>query len=230
MQKKIIAVNGCSSTEEWHLETEQRWSNIIGCDVNLAHGGASNDRIFTTTIEYLNQYTPDVLIVGWSSLTRGMSSTSRGTRVIINTPKAFDEENGKELPDFHKFFYSNICNQFYNFTNTLNQMIHLQEYCKAKNIKLLYWNTLLPGIGKTSLEEIAGEAFMSRENKDIVRMGIKHNRTILENLISKLDQSIWIKKFWYGMRDHCQGYDRIDDGHFGHEASAHWANLVKEHL
>ena len=60
MPKKIV-VNGCSYTQEYHLQEKYRWSNLMGCDINLAHGGGSNDRIFHTTIEYINQNSERIL-------------------------------------------------------------------------------------------------------------------------------------------------------------------------
>jgi hypothetical protein len=46
--------------------------NILkGTEINLAIAGASNDRIYNTTIEYLqNNPTPDLIVIGWSEFAR----------------------------------------------------------------------------------------------------------------------------------------------------------------
>jgi hypothetical protein len=230
MDKKIIAVNGCSFTQELYLKPEYRWTNLIGCDVNLAHGGASNERIFSTSIEYLSQNRPDIFIVGWTTLNRGMSTTTRGSRVIINSNRAFDEETGVTLENFRKFYFSEVFNEFVNFKQVLIYMIHLQDYCRLKGIKLLYWNALMPSIDDSDLYQLAEQAYMSRRTADIEKQGIEHNKKILQDLISKLDRKIWIKKFWYGINDHCVNFKWLDDGHVAEEGSAHWGDLVRQYL
>ena len=49
-----IISNGCSFTQELHLNKDERWTTKVGVVENLALGGGSNERIFYTTIEYLN--------------------------------------------------------------------------------------------------------------------------------------------------------------------------------
>lgn len=230
MMSKKIVVNGCSYTEELYLEPSTRWSNKIGCHENLALGGGSNQRIFTTTIEHLNQSTPDVLIIGWTNIDRGMCYTSTGSRMIITNQHTFDENTGISNEDIKKIYYNHLHNSFINFKNTLHYMIHLQEYCRSKQIKLLYWNALMPEINDDLLITLARQAYMSRIDADTERQGINFNKDVLQNLISKLDHTIWIKSFWYGINEHCRDFYWREDGHVGEEGSSHWANLVKEYL
>ena len=58
-----ILTNGCSFTQELHLDIKDRWTTKIGATKNLALGGGSNERIFYTTIEYLNAHNPNTLII-----------------------------------------------------------------------------------------------------------------------------------------------------------------------
>lgn len=233
---KIICVSGDSFTQEYLQNAEHRWSVKIGASDNIAMGGASNDRIFNSTIEYLNHKTPDILIVGWTVLGRGMLPRSNGSQVIITSHRAFDEHSGEDLEDFKKFYYAQVHNDFVCFRKVLNHMIFLQEYCRSKKIKLLYFRSVLEvELSDPSLEQVAGCAFMNTADADIKMQGIKHNVAELKKLLSALDRDIWIKEFWYSMRQHMQnsfaaqflpGYDRslpvaaVDD----------WAQLVKKYL
>jgi hypothetical protein len=227
---KIICANGDSFTQELYLEPKNRWTNGVGVTDNLALGGGSNDRIFYTTIEYLNHYYPDVLLIGWTTISRGMLSNSNGSRIIVTPGHTFDENLGGNYSEHSKFYFKNCHNDFVNFKNTLEYMIHLQEYCKIKNIKLWYYNALLEHIDEKSLLRIASTAFMNRDSKDIEEQGIKHNLNLLKALIKKLNTDIWIKELWYSIPTHCGDFPREKSGHPDVEGSAHWADLVKKYL
>ena len=222
--------NGCSFTQELHLNKEDRWTTKIGAVENLALGGGSNERIFYTTIEYLNAHNPDVLIIGWTDPDRFMLPNSNGSRVVVTPAHTFDENGGGDCNEHSKFYYKHCHNEFVNFKNTLQYMIHLQEYCKAKQIKLLYFKSFFKIIDDTYLTGLAKNAFMSHEDKDIERMGIQANTNDLKNLIAKLDASIWIKELWYSMEEHCKDYPVHDLIHPGIKGSNAWAELVKKYL
>ena len=84
------------------------------------------------------------------------------------------------------------------------------------------------------LDDIAKTGYMFRNDANIETQGIKHNVKILQNLISKLDKSIWIGEFWSSMLDFIsskkyvipQGFDKP----LPKEAVQEWAVLVKKHL
>jgi hypothetical protein len=236
VMSKIICVSGDSFTHEFHQKNEDKWSTKIGANDNIAMGGASNDRIFYSTIEYLNKKTPDILIIGWTVLSRGMLHRNNGSRVIITSHRAFDEQTAENLDEFKKFYYTNIQNDFISFRNVLNYMIFLQEYCKNKKIKLLYFRSVLDvELTDASLMHIASSAYMSNSDTNTRVQGIRHHCEELKKLMDQLDKNIWLKEFWYSMKDHMQkrygdqfvpGYDKslpvaaVDD----------WANLVKQQL
>jgi hypothetical protein len=229
MPKSIVA-NGCSFTQELYLEPEHRWTTKCDVGVNLALGGGSNERIFYTTIEYLNNHSPDVLVIGWSSIQRFTLSRGNGSSVVVTPNHTFDEYLGGDRKEFADFYYKNCHNDFVNLNRTLNYMIHLQDVCSHRHIKLRYFNALLPSMDEQSLYEIAQKAFMSREDKDTERMGIRHNLKILNDQISKLDKEIWIKEFWYSMSEHCKDFPLESGGHPDKEGSDHWAKLIKKYL
>tara|TARA_E500000331_G_scaffold335470_1_gene361613 strand:+ start:90 stop:779 length:690 start_codon:yes stop_codon:yes gene_type:complete len=229
MSNSIVA-NGCSFTEEAYLEPQDRWTNKCGISTNLAHGGGSNDRIFYTTIEYLNKHTIDTLIIGWSSVNRFMLPNANGSRIVGSPIHTFDENLGGDYSDYSKFYYKHCYNRYTSLESTLNYMLHIQDHCKQKRIKLLYFNAFLPDIDDKSLEDYSKDAYMSKETEDMTRMGINFNKNKLLKLIDKLTKNIWIEKFWYSMQAHCKDFPLEKGGHPDVEGSEHWATLVKKYL
>ena len=229
MPDKIL-VNGCSFSQEKYLPIEDRWSTHIGCHTNLAHGGGSNDRIFHSTIEYLNTNDADCLIIGWSEPSRTMLTTREGTNVIVNAGTGFDEATEQPREDMQKFYYLKMYNPYTSFIRTLTYMLHLQEYCKLKHIKLLYWNAMLPKLENKDLQEICSHAHMDVKDRGHRESGIQSHMDRVNDLLSKLDKRLWIKEFWYGIGKHCEHLPKLPDGHPGPEASKLWAELVKKHL
>jgi hypothetical protein len=233
---KTICVSGDSFTQEYLQKPEDRWSTHIGATHNIAMGGAGNDRIFNSTIKFLNETTPDTLIIGWSTTARGSLYHKNGNRVIVAPHRCFDESTGEDFDNIKKFYYSNLHNNFVNFVNVLNYMIFIQEYCKFKSIKLLYFRSvLLEQVDPQSLMEISQSAPMSRDNEEIIKQGIIHNSNKLTKLINKLDKDIWIKEFWYSMLEHIDnnfpGQIKPGTGHaLPVEAVKHWGELVKKYL
>jgi len=219
MSKKIICVNGDSYTEEYHLGEEHRWSTALGASHNLAIAGASNDRIFQTTIDYLNDNTPDILIIGWTDWSRFMLPCEKGSRYFI-TPHHTGLELSSENQDgsyVGKFYYTHLHNDYTNFKNMLNYMLHLQSYCKVKNIKLLFFFSVVDD--RWLNEHTIAEISQNTEQEDELR-----------RLIEKIDETIWIKEKFYSMNKHCQGYATDDTFHFLEEGSRHWAKLVGLYL
>jgi hypothetical protein len=237
MSNKTICVNGDSFTHEYHLDTVQRWSNIIGANYNLSIGAGSNDRIFNTTIEFLNHNTIDIMIIGWTHWGRTFLPASNGSRYVICGESAFEEDcgidsNNKEIL---KFYYNNLYNEFTQFKNTLEYMLHLQDYCKLKKIKLLYFSSIFDdtNISDRSLHDIANFAYMVRDTKELEQNGIKHNIELLKKLTSKLDINIWVNNhLFFSMNKYLKNFPRVSDtdGHVGSAGSAHWAELIKQHI
>lgn len=231
--QKIICASGDSFTQEYHQAPSDRWTNLIGVTDNIAMGGASNARIFHKTIEYLSTRTPDVLIIGWSSTARDMLHTSDGQNLIVAPHRCFSEDTGVDYDEIHKFYYKNLFNEFVVFEKTLNYMIHLQEFCKLKNIKLLYFRSVM-AIELNELEKIAEKAYMIATDANIKAQGIKHNVKILQNLISKLDKNIWIGEFWLSMLNFIVSKNYVMpigfDKPLPKEAVKEWAVLVKKYL
>jgi hypothetical protein len=233
---KIVCVSGDSFSQEYLQKFEDRWSTHIGATHNIAMGGAGNDRIFTSTLEFLNQITPNILIIGWSSTSRGSLYHSDGSRLIVAPHRCFNENTAEDHEEIKNFYYKNLFNEYINFKNALNYMVFLQEYCKSKKIKLLYFRSVMSEkIDLKSLMKISESAYMNKDNPDIHKQGIKHNYNELIKLINKLDKNIWIKEFWYSMFEHIiQKFPGQMKTGYTHalpvEAVKDWGELVKKYL
>ena len=233
---KIVCVSGDSFSQEYLQKPEDRWSTHVGSTHNIAMGGAGNDRIFNATMKFLNEKTPDTLIIGWSSTARGSLYHRDGARVIVAPHRCFNEETGEDYEDIKKFYYSNLHNDYANFTNALNYMIFIQEYCKSKGIKLLYFRSVMTEKSdQQSLMKISESAPMSRSNAETTKQGIIHNCNKLMELIDKLDKDIWIKEFWYSMKEHIDKRfpGQIKTGYVHAlpiEAVKDWGELVRKYL
>lgn len=227
---KIICVNGDSFTQEFYQKTEDKWTTHIGATHNLAMGGGSNERIFYTTIEYLNQHNPDVVIIGWTSTTRFMLPGSNGSRKVITPTHSFDEQLGGDESVIADFYYKYCHNDYTSLERTLNYIIHLQKVCELKQIKLLNFTSFLDPLTDAYLKQISKHAFMSRADKDLERVGIQYNYKRLKALLDLINKDLWIKEFWYSMAEHCKPFPVEKDGHPGVEGSNHWAKLVSTYL
>ena len=227
---KIICANGDSFTNEYYLETQYRWTNIIGAKYNLSLAGCSNDRIFHTTMQFLNQNETDILIIGWTDWSRFMLPTVDGQTLFV-TPMHTGYDGEKNIKEdsknlmIGKFYYKHIHNDFYNFKNMLNYMIFLQNYCAFKKIKLLYFFSVVDERwwNSNTLNELAKS--VSKNNEEI-----NSNLKKLQKLIDLLDEKIWIKKRFYSMIAHCKDFKFDNTMHPQSDGSKHWANVVKEYL
>jgi hypothetical protein len=233
----MIVVNGDSFVHEYHLDPEKRWSTIIKADANLAIGAGSNDRTFTTTIEYIHNHDVRTLIIGWTDWNRSYFNKSNGSRYKLIGGDAIDELLGDNHndPDVAKFYLTKVFNEFTQLKNTLVQMLHTQELCKLKKIKLINFATVFDAgdLNNENIIRIAKNAFMSRRNKDEEAMGIKYNMNLLHTYINKLDSSCWINNnVFSSMKTILQNYPKHSetDRHIGVEGSNKWAEILSKHL
>jgi len=240
-----IIVNGDSCCHERHFAVddsyiEKSWAYRIGATENLSLSGASNDRIFHTTINYLNENDVSTLIIGWPNTDRYFMSISSGLFVNICPGRGGDEllfgfNNGDKRYYNHlvDFYYKNCHNSYTNLLKFCNFYLHLQDFCELKKIKFLNFMTMWPIPYGQHLREISKNAYMSRENKDIEEQGINFNQKRIENLYSKFNKEHWVDKtVGIVMTDVCKDYPTMSEGddHPGPEASKFWAEKIKKNL
>ena len=243
MQQLKILVNGDSFCDERyftpqeHLILNQKWSETIGA-INIAHGGCSNQRIFTSTIEYLNNHDVDILIIGWTEWNRYMLTLTNGLELHICPNSAGDNVhpwgNTDYLPHC-QYYYKYFHNEYLNFKSWLVNYLFLQDYCSLKKINFINFfsvhNVFIPG--GLEIDKIAASAYIEK-NSDKENIRRKRNFYVkeLKNLIGKINKMCWVNKqigFNYGIFS--QRFPKANDGqHPGIEASAEWAKVIKKNL
>lgn len=235
-----IVVNGDSYTHERHFVRdesyiEKTWAYKIGAE-NIAMGGSSNDRIFHTTIEYLNKNNPDVLIIGWTKHERAMLTHHDGLNLhvlpgCVANDLLYGFNKGEDnLSEYGDFYYKKMFNSFLNFKRFLTYYSHLEKYCRTNGIRFINW-TVFPLLEDNELKKIATEAYMSKIDKDVTEQGIKFNYNILKNEIATFKKENWINhEIGYSIENHLGHMPRWHDGHLGLEASNSWAEIIKSNL
>lgn len=252
MQQLKILVNGDSFCDERYFTTEefltlkQKWSETIAAK-NIAHGGCANERIFYSTIEYLNNNAIDVLIVGWTSWDRHKSNLANGLELNICPNGAGDNLNSwlhnKSYMSHVEYYYKYFYNEYLNFKNFLNYYLHLQYHCLLKNIKFLNFFSVpenmpsglkLYNIAKTGYFKEIIENDKKKYIQEKEKERLRRNEYIIElkNLISKIDKKFWISQHvGYSYNVFSKQFPKADDGyHPGIKASAEWAKIIKKNL
>jgi len=208
----MIVCNGCSFTDQSpYLDTKDSWCNILGA-VNIGTAMGSNERIFRTTIEYLNNNTPKFLVIGLTGPERYEEFTPDGDYLKItpmNTLSDFYPETDRSSE--HKAFYKYFENEYLNLLKILNQLLFLQNYCKNTNIQYyFYWAFDNPIKRLSSItQDFPGN------NK------IMHIKTVKD-----LYNQIQIDKIT--MSEYCSDYKTDKAGHPLVEGSKFWATHIKE--
>lgn len=239
-----ILVNGDSFTHERHFARENKpeltWAYSLKAK-NIALGGSSNDRIFHTTIEHLNENQVDALVLGWTHWSRYWLTGRNGLYFHIGTNycaddnlKGFDNNDKNVHKPIQEFYMKNCLNEFLNFKRFTNYYLHLQEYCKLKNIKFLNFMSTQPLPDTNEIKLIASEAHMNKSDKELEAQGIKYNSKILTDALSKFDKECWVNKevgFCFNNWVDNNKLDRWHDGyHPGQQASNQWGELIKAEL
>jgi hypothetical protein len=238
-----ILVNGDSFSHERHFAVDESyvkktWAYSLGAK-NISLGGASNDRIFHTTIEYLNNNSVDVLVIGWTSVGRAWITLSNGLNLNLLPNGAADDllygflEKDKKTgvwKEYETFYYKNCFNEYLNFKKFLNYYLHLQNYCELKKIKFLNFVSWQP---MNNLLSIAESAYIDKSNEVLKKQGIEYNANILKDLISKFKKEYWVNNeigfsYWNLVKE--KGFPLWEDGHPGLEASQYWGKIIKENL
>ena len=236
-----IVVNGDSYVHERHFAIddsyiEKTWAYKLGAK-NIALAGSSNERIFYSTIDYLNNYQPEVLIIGWTGNDRFMLPHTNGLHLHI-TPGStlqpfFDNfiTAQEDLNEFQEIYYRKMYSPFINFQRFITFHKHLEKYCDANGIKYLNFMTINSLPNNEELMEIAKTAYMSKKTPDIEQKGIEYNLKILKNGIASFNSDKWInKQIGFCYEDQVKNFPRWQDGHPGLEASAFWLDIIKKNL
>lgn len=153
----MILTNGDSWTGGLvYGNTPSHWPSQLrlkyGVDVtNLAWSGASNSRIYRTTIEYLysNQPKPTHLVIGWSGLDRAELPTVNRLYMRVNPIEGCDTfiENGEPVPNLVKIrdlYYRYLHSEELSYKLHIQNILALRDICEFKGIKLWMFNSYCP--------------------------------------------------------------------------------------
>jgi lysophospholipase L1-like esterase len=243
----ILLSNGCSFTEGYALSTpNSSWpfrlsDNLNGNVVNLALGGAGNDRIYRTTIEYLNvNSTSDLIIIGWAGLNRAELSHESGLYLRLGADILADTRQlNQDLSHVHKFWLTDLYNQYISYRNWINYVLHLQNYFDIKKINyrfFLAWGTnyIKEFINESDLAlELADQSFQWRDRTQYAACRSIHKEyQELVHLTKQIDLSKWITNNQYTMQSFLNTKDCITDdtGHFLEDGHQIWAEQIKKTL
>lgn len=244
----MIYCNVCSFTEGYNLVSlTDSWPSVLGKQltqtvINQAAGGSSNDRIYRTTVEYCNTHTPNMVVIGWTSIARNEWSHTKGTylRLAPKTYLADDSELTDDIEPIHKFWIQHVCNEYINFRNLLHYVLHLQDYFKSKQISYKFFTAL----GQSYLHEFLQESDTAFElarqsfhwkkyrndyEQDSKETHVKYQE--LKILIQKIDLNNWIMHTTT-MNDYLKenNYAFDDTGHPDTSGHTAWATIVRNML
>ena len=214
---KIVA-NGDSFTAEAYFYPkgkEHLWTNKIGAE-NIAYGGCSNDWIFYSTIDYLNNNEPDVLIIGWTNIDRYHLTHTNGSNIHVNVGSVGDDKwygfgsNEKEYKEYGEFYYKKMYNPYLNYLNFLNYYRHLEKYCEAKEIRYLNFCS----------------------HKNLLKNELLEKHEDLKDKVQAISPEHWVNRVpGYTFEEHVKDFPKWEDGyHPGLEASDEWHKVILSNL
>lgn len=241
--------NGCSFTDGCNLPSiKYNWPSRLGKLIkhtvaNYALGGSSNDRIFRTTLEYLNAHAvPDLVVIGWTTIAgRSELSSQHGMYLRLTRGGCLPDttEWEENLLATQQFWLMNLYNEYINYRNCINYILHLQDYFQSKQINYRFFFSLGKNLINEFLKEsdlaleLADKSFQSRNKQQYAPcrdMHIEYKKLV--NLTNKIDLNNWITNNAYTMQGYLHEKSCATDstGHFLADGHNLWAQRIKEQL
>lgn len=147
---KTALFNGCSFVwgDELQDPYSSRFSKLISDElklneVNLSIRGASNDRIFRTTMDHLESNpSPEILIISWSSIDRfeyiDLAEQDVHDHYYLQcSPSRINQREFRIKRHSIERFMLDIQNDYKRSIDTINYMSSIQKVCELSSIKLL---------------------------------------------------------------------------------------------
>lgn len=246
----LLMTNGCSFTQGYDLpDPHTNWSSMLGQKINfdvknLALGGASNARIFRTTLEYFNVYDANLVIIGWTFQDRAELTHTSGLRLRLSGNSCLTDSSqlNLDLSSVYKFWITNLYNQYLNYNDWIHSILHLQNYFEAKRIKYFFFTALGDDYiyeflnGTNNAYTLAQQAFnlpLPSEWGPYTPSKEKHlEYQELKKLTNKINLDRWIGKAKYSMNTYLanNGFEVDQTKHYRSDGHAYWANHVQEHM
>lgn len=192
-----VMFNGCSFVEQSHLELEsQTWQDqywpaqISKHHDNIAVSGASNTRIFRTTMDYIYTHQPKMIVIGWTGLDREELPCANGDRMRLRVDCTSFENDQNSIPrKVHETWYRENHNEWLSFEQLIKQILVLQDLCKHKGIKCWMFNSFhnnhiaYPGQPLQHNFNVQNEKWFHKRLDDLEHAKI---------LISRIDFDQWV--------------------------------------
>jgi len=146
----MIVFNGCSFVENSHLELEAvnwqdlYWSRLIAPKhVNLAQSGASNTRIWRTTLDHIHSNLPCTkLYIGWSGIEREELPAANGDTINLRPDSCFyNNIPENDTGDVLKTYYRDHWNEWLQLDKLIEYILTIQEACHRRGIEYWMWNS-----------------------------------------------------------------------------------------
>ena len=146
----MIVFNGCSFVEQSHLDMESAewkslyWPALISPEhINLAQSGASNTRIWRTTIDHIHSGKPITkLCVGWTNITREELPIANGdTLNCLPYSASSNNDPHVDVEDLHKHWYKNHHNDWLSYERLIDYILTIQDACSLRKITCYMFNS-----------------------------------------------------------------------------------------
>lgn len=232
-----VMFNGCSFVEQSHLELEssawrqQYWPTLLfEQHDNIAVSGASNTRIFRTTIDYLYTHAPDMIFVGWTGLDREELPCANGDRMRLRSDcTSFENDKDSIQRQVHKTWYVENHNEWLSFEKLLQYILIVQDLCRSRQIVCWMFNAFhhnflsYPGQILHHNFNVKMDKWFHKRMDDL-----EHAKT----LISKIDQTAWLwpYKTSLGAWARQQNLEHEVAGHPALSAQPSIANYIREKI
>jgi len=232
-----VVFNGCSFVEQSHLELEtsqwqtQYWPGLLYPDhVNLAASGGSNSRIFRTTVDYIYQNQPGVLIIGWTGLDREELPCANGDHMRLRIDcTSFENDQDSMDSNFHCNWYANHHNEWLSFEQLVRQILCVQDLCRQRGITCWMFNAFhhnylaYPGQPLQSNFNVLNEKWFHKRLDDLEKI-----KKMLFNI--DFDQWLWPAKTTLAQWAQQQGLEFESAGHPALSAQVSIADYIKQQI
>jgi hypothetical protein len=229
--------NGCSFVEQSHLELENDqwrdlyWPALIASDHdNIAASGASNTRIFRTTIDYIYTHKPETIMIGWTGLDREELPCANGDRVRLRTDCTSFENDQDSMPEpIHDIWYRQHHNTWLSFEQLIRQILMVQDLCRSRGIMCWMFNSFFhnyiayPGQPLQYNFNVLNEKWFHKRLDDL-----EHVKMLIDQI--DLDHWIWPPKHTLSQWAQTQHLQFESHGHPALSSQRSIAHYIKDRM
>jgi len=245
----VILTNGCSFTEGYSLPPSQRpWPSHLADSLqddllNISLGGASNKRIFRTTVEKILTSNPSTIVIGWTfhnrtEITHAEGCYCRYTNYDVLPDFVNHEFDTSEFANIHKFWTTYIHNEFLNYRDFVYNVLILQEILEKRKIKYKFFMALDSNYFFDFLNNTEQAHHFSNigwhwgKSWNLLPSDTENNFYVdMLKTVERIDLSKWIFPDTNMRTVLSENNFKIDStGHFYEDAHEYWSNMIMEHL